>query len=192
MLPNVILSVERDELGIGAGLQDRVAQVYEGAVYMDFEQRYMESHGHGRYESFDPALLPPLFVAFHDHLAEGTELTHNPLRERFNRGEKQVLDAVARWAELAEQARSAIIAGKGQDIGPLMDENLDLRAEVVGISDGNRRLVEIGREHGAATKFAGSGGAVIGTYDGDPDRLRRLRHAYEDFGAKLIVPVVEG
>jgi hypothetical protein len=32
---NVILSVERDELKIPAGLQDRVIQVYEGVVYMD-------------------------------------------------------------------------------------------------------------------------------------------------------------
>jgi len=192
ILPNVILSVERDELGIGAGLQDRVAQVYEGAVFMDFERSYMERHEHGQYESLEPSLLPPLFVAYHEHLAEGTELTHNPLRERFNRGDPQVLEAVARWAELAERARTAIVARRGGEIGPLMNENLDLRSEVVGISDGNRRLVEIGRELGAATKFAGSGGAVIGTYDGDPDRITRLRLAYEDFGAKLIVPVVEG
>jgi len=192
VLPNVILSVERDELGIGAGLQDRVAQVYEGAVFMDFDRSYMARHGHGQYEFLDPSLLPPLFVAYHDHLAEGTELTHNPLRERFNRGDPEVLEAVARWAELAEQARTAIVAHRGTEIGPLMNENLDLRSAVVGISDGNRRLVEIGRDLGAATKFAGSGGAVIGTYDGDPERLTRLRLAYEDFGAKLIVPAIEG
>src|SRR3954452_22374094 len=37
-LPTLILSVEREELGISAGLQDRVIQVYEGIVYMDFER----------------------------------------------------------------------------------------------------------------------------------------------------------
>src|SRR5262245_13551353 len=50
VLPNLILSVERDELGIGAGLQDRVAQVYEGAVFMDFSREGMERDGHGQYE----------------------------------------------------------------------------------------------------------------------------------------------
>jgi hypothetical protein len=43
-----------------------------------------------------------------------------------------------------------------------------------------------GREH-----TAGSGGAIIGTYDGDPQRLQRLTQAYADFGAKLIVPRIE-
>jgi glucuronokinase len=34
--PEVILSIERDELGISAGLQDRVIQTYGGLVHMDF------------------------------------------------------------------------------------------------------------------------------------------------------------
>jgi glucuronokinase len=33
---SLALSVETEELGIAAGLQDRVIQVYEGLVYMDF------------------------------------------------------------------------------------------------------------------------------------------------------------
>jgi len=38
--------------------------------------------------------------------------------------------------------------------------------------------------------FAGSGGAVVGSYDGDPERLRRLSAAYTELGAKLIVPQI--
>lgn len=34
--PSIILSVETDELGIAAGLQDRVIQCYGGLVFMDF------------------------------------------------------------------------------------------------------------------------------------------------------------
>lgn len=188
LLPQVILDVELDELKIGAGLQDRVIQVYEGAVFMNFDRCLLERDGHGHYESLDPRLLPPLFVAFHDHLAEGTEVTHNDLRSRFNRGEKAVLDGIRRWAALAQEARDLIVAGKGAQIAPLMDENFNLRASLIRISEGNQRLVQIGRDLGASVKFAGSGGAVIGCYDGDPDRLARLREAYHAFGAKLIVP----
>ena len=39
--PSLVLSVETDELGIVAGLQDRVIQVYEGLVYMDFAREVM-------------------------------------------------------------------------------------------------------------------------------------------------------
>ena len=34
--PTFVLSVEQEELGITAGLQDRVIQCYEGVIYMDF------------------------------------------------------------------------------------------------------------------------------------------------------------
>lgn len=186
--PNLILGVELDELGIGAGLQDRVIQVYEGAVFMDFDKTKMQRQNHGDYESLDPTALPPLFVAYHGSLAEGTEVTHNDLRSRFNRGDKQVHEGIARWADLAQEVRDLIVAGHGADIGPLMDANFDLRAQLVPISEGNRQLVETGRRQDAHVKFAGSGGAVIGLYDGDPERLNRISRAYEKVGAKVIVP----
>jgi glucuronokinase len=190
VLPGIILSVELDELKIGAGLQDRVAQVYEGVVFMDFDRERMTRDGYGLYEPLDPALLPPLYVAYHDSLAEGTEVTHNDLRSRYNRGEPAVLDGVKGWAELAQQARDLLAAGRGRQIGPLMDANFDLRASLIAISPGNRRLVETGRALGAAVNFAGSGGAVVGCYDGDPERLNRLASAYAEMGARLFVPQI--
>ena len=189
-LPNLILSVELDELGIGAGLQDRVIQVFEGAVYMDFDRETMQRQGHGNYEPLDIRKLPPLFVAYHDTLAEGTEVPHNDLRSRFERGDPQVCDAMQRFAGFAQEARDLIVAGRGAQIGPLMDDNFELRCAVCRISEGNRRLVQIGRDHGAAVKFAGSGGAVIGCHDGDPERLARIRADYEAFGASVIEPMV--
>jgi glucuronokinase len=192
ILPGLILSVELDELGIGAGLQDRVAQVYEGCVYMDFDKEHMDQVGHGRYEPLEVEALPPLFVAYHDHLAEGTEVTHNDLRTRHRNGDPAVHDAVKRWAELTQQAADLIQAGQGAKIGPLMDENFDLRNSLMTLSEGNQRLVQIAREHGASAKFAGSGGAVVGCYDGDPQRLQKMRAAYEDFGGVLIEPRIVG
>src|SRR5207253_6444886 len=55
--PSLIQSVETEELGIAAGLQDRVIQVYEGLVYMDFApERLREQCGYlcGHYERLDP------------------------------------------------------------------------------------------------------------------------------------------
>jgi len=191
LLPGLILSVELNELGIGAGLQDRVIQVYEGAVFMDFDKARMERDGHGQYESLDPKLLPPLFVAFHDTLAEGTEVTHNDLRARFNRNDPEVHAAIATWAGFAQESRDLILAGRGREIGPLMNANFDLRRKLIKISPGNIKLIETGRALGAATKFAGSGGAIIGLWDGDPERLKRLEAAYAAFGATLFLPAMQ-
>ena len=53
-LASFALAVETEDLGIAAGLQDRVAQAYEGLTFMDFR-----APG-GVYEPLDPAMLPPL------------------------------------------------------------------------------------------------------------------------------------
>ncbi len=80
--PSLALSVEKEELGIGAGLQDRVVQVYEGLVAMDFSLDRMEridGYECGQYRWLDPGSLPPLYVAFCADVSEPTEVFHNNL-----------------------------------------------------------------------------------------------------------------
>ena len=52
------------------------------------------------YEPLDPSLLPPVYLAYHDALSEPTEVFHNDIRERFNRGDETsgVRDAALRLA----------------------------------------------------------------------------------------------
>ena len=50
---NLVLDVEKLELSIPAGLQDRVAQAYEYPVFMDFERQHMEKFHYGKYERID-------------------------------------------------------------------------------------------------------------------------------------------
>ena len=51
--PTLVLRAE-EELGITAGLQDRVIQVYGGVVYMDFAKEFMQQHDYGRYRGCTP------------------------------------------------------------------------------------------------------------------------------------------
>lgn len=190
MLPTLVLEVEREELGISAGLMDRVIQVYGGVVYMDLGRELLEAKGRGSYVAMDPDLLPPLYLAYRESLAEGSEVTHDDLRRRFEEGVPEVLETMEELAALTDRGRELLESGRGREVGPLVDRNFELRARVCTISSGNRELVETGRELGAHPKFAGSGGAVLGVYDGDPRRLKRLRRAYRDIGARLVVPKV--
>lgn len=166
-LPTFILEVETEELGLTAGLQDRVVQVYEGAVYMDFDRELMGATGHGRYERIDPSLLPPLFVAYRTDVAELSTVLHTDLRERFQLGDPVVVDGMVECARLAERARDLLLAGKGAEIGELMDRNFELRREMCELDPHDVRMIEIGRKHGGHPKFSGSGGAIIGVRPGD-------------------------
>lgn len=185
--PALILSVENDELAIPAGLQDRVIQVYEGVVFMDFNRELLQRDGHGRYEELDPRLLPPLYVAYRTDLAEGTEVFHNDIRGRFNRGDPAVVEAMRYWADLAEEVRALLLAGNGHAIGPLLDRNFNKRREIYQISEGNIRMVETARSVGASAKFTGSGGAIVGTY-ADEAMYTRLVRALEPLGVQVLQP----
>ena len=166
-LANLIRAVENRELGISAGLQDRVAQVYQGLVFMDFDQALLEKQGFGRYEPLQPARLPPLYIAYRTDLSEGSEVFHNNIRERFDRGEPEVVDAMRFWANLTVQAKDALQAGDWKKLAALMDANFDKRKEIFQLSEGNLRMVATARSVGASAKFTGSGGAIIGTYVDD-------------------------
>ena len=187
--PTLILDVERQELAISAGLQDRVIQVYEGAVYMDFAKELLDRHGYGDYEPLDPNLLPPLYIAYRQDASELSNVFHNDIRQRYDRGEADVVEAMGTFAGFAQQSREALLAGRRDEVGPLMDKNFDLRASFYRISDKNLALVEVGRRAGANVKFSGSGGAVIGTYR-DQEMFEVLEEVYEELGAKVIKPVI--
>jgi len=178
---NLILSAETDELHISAGWQDRVIQVYEGLVYMDFSKDIMTKQGYGIYEPLDPKLLPKLYVAYRDDLSEPTEVFHNNIRDRFQQGDKKVIDAMLYWAELTAKAKHCLLNGQTEKISPLLNANFDRRCKIYRISEENILMVETARSTGASAKFTGSGGAIVGTYENDrmfdqlKKKLRKLK-----------------
>ncbi len=189
-LPNLILSVETEELGIAAGLQDRVIQVYEGVVFMDFNRELMERQGHGIYEELDPSLLPPLFLAYRQDLGEGSEVIHNNVRQRWLDGDTKVLDAMQDFASYAKETRDLLLAGRGMEIGPLMDKNFERRKTIFKLDPRNVEMVELARSVGAHGKYAGSGGAIVGMYYNEDMRIR-LADAMNRIGATVITPRIE-
>lgn len=161
---NLVLSVETKELGISAGLQDRVAQAYETPIFMDFNKDIMKKQGYGNYKVLNAQKLPSFYIAFRKNLSEGTEVVHNNLKARFNIGESKVLQAMERWGQITEEFRTALECEDHKGMHNLINENFDLRNSLVQISKGNIEMVKFARSVGASAKFTGSGGAIIGTY----------------------------
>ncbi len=184
---NLILSAEVEELQIAAGLQDRVIQVYEGMVYMDFSQKIMNKQGYGHYEEMDPKLLPPLFVAYRADLGEPTEVFHNNIRDRFNRGEKMVVEAMHYWAELTDKVRQVLMEGKAHKLGRLLNANFDRRKKIYQIGKENLQMIDAARSVGAGAKFTGSGGAIVGAYQ-DETMFQRLKKELAKLKIKCIKP----
>ena len=189
-LANLVLSVETNELHIPAGLQDRVVQAYGGVVFMDFAEKHFTRMGHGSYEQLDPASLPPLYVAYTTRLSEGTEIFHNDIRGRFHRRDSDVVEAMREWAELTQQCRDLLAAGEGTKIGSLLDRNFDLRRSICEVSEGNLAMVEAARSVGASAKFTGSGGAIVGIYEGE-EMFTALKARLGQLGVEVIKPVIE-
>jgi glucuronokinase len=183
----LILETETRELNVGAGPQDRVIQVYEGLVYMDFNREHMEKHGYGIYEPIDPALLPNLYVAYRTSLSEGTEIFHNNVRTRWVNKEKAVVDAMQKWAEIAERGRAALLSGDMDLLGRLINQNFDLRTTIYEINEGNMEMIRRSRAVGATSNFAGSGGAIVGTYT-DDKMFENLKKTMDEVGVRVIIP----
>jgi glucuronokinase len=164
VLPSLALSVEREELGIAAGLQDRVIQVYEGMVYMDFAKELLTTRGYGTYEPIRPPVMPPLYVAYDPERAEVSDIPHRNLRQLYEAGDKKVHQAMQRYREITDAARGALMVSDWEVLGTLMNENFDLRRTIMDVTPENLRMVEAARSTGASAKFAGSGGAIVGLY----------------------------
>ncbi len=189
ILANLLLSVEVDELSISAGLQDRVAVVYGGLVYMDFNRELIELQGYGRYEYLDRESLPPLYIAYRTDLSQGSEVVHNNFRSRYESGDSQVLDAIQQWISITDEVRDLLDKNQGSRIGDLLDRNFDVRDSVFNISSGNQKMVELARSTGASAKFTGSGGAIIGTYE-DEHMFHRLKQTLGEFKIEVIKPQI--
>jgi len=189
VIPNIVLAAEMEELSINAGLQDRVIQAYEGCVYMDFDKKYMEKHGHGKYQQIDPALLPKLYMAYKTELSKVSGAVFNNLKERFNNGEELVHQTIRELANVAEEGKKAITGKDYKTLNQLIDHNFDLRCKIMNISDSNMELVRVARYSGASAKFSGSGGAIIGMYPND-ETLSKLVVNLKKINARVIKPYV--
>lgn len=183
------LETETKELGVPAGPQDRVIQVYEGLVYMDFARHLMDSRGYGEYERLEPSLLPNVYLAYRTSLSEGTEVFHSNVRERWNSGDAAVRGAMDEWASYAARGREALLKRDVKELGKLIDANFDLRANIYSISKGNLEMIQTARSVGATSNFSGSGGAVTGTFE-DDRMFAELEEAYAPLGIKVLRPKV--
>lgn len=181
--PNLILSAEQ-ELGIVAGLQDRVAQVYGGLVHMDFSKENMDTLGHGIYTPMDISLLPPLHLIYAENPSDSGKV-HSSVRQKWLNGDEFIISSMKEVATVAEEGRTAILEKNYKKLAELMNRNFNLRRRMFGdecLGALNIEMVEVARRVGAASKFTGSGGAVVAFCPDGPSQVKQLEDACQKAG----------
>jgi glucuronokinase len=175
----IALMVEREDLGIAAGPQDRLIQAHEGLLFMDFS-----STPAGRCERLDPASLPPLFIAWYPDAGQRSSAVHGDLHRRYRDGDRTTRAALAEIAALAERGRSCLLTGKRAALGPLMEATVAARARLVELDSRHLRMIELARSLDAHANYAGSGGAIVGLV---PARstIPQLRDEFASEGCEL-------
>jgi len=188
-LANLILEVETREMGISAGLQDRVVQAYESPVYMDFNESLMKVQGYGKYELLSPDLFQGFYIAYDTLGAEGSDVVHNNLRGRYDTGDVQVHQVMQNLSQLTDEFLDALKMGDQEKVAECMNRNFDLRQSICAISNRNLEMITLARSVGASAKFTGSGGAIIGNYKSE-EMYQELENVFASKGIQLFKPTI--
>jgi glucuronokinase len=183
-LAELALSAE-SELGIPAGLQDRVIQSYDAFMYMDFREGTRDP-----FVPLDPSRMPPMFVAFRTDASEPSAAVHSWLRARFNGGDPVVVETMREIARLADAGRGAIVAGDRAELGRLMRANVEARARLLPLDPRHLRMVDLADTVGAPANYTGSGGSIVGLV---PEAgIEPVRAAFAAEGCGVISPTIPG
>ena len=180
-LAELALAVEVEDLGIAAGLQDRVAQAYGGLTFMEFAP----GAGDGAYERLDRSLLPPLLVAWRSTAAAESGSVHAPLRDRHARGEPVVVHSLSELGELARRARAALQAADRPELLRCVDQSFEARRRMLELDPRHVEMIECARSVGASANYTGSGGAIVAVCPDESVRERTAR-ALQSLGCETL------
>src|SRR5205085_5940012 len=111
------------------------------------------------------------------------------LRDLFDRGDKTVVDAMQTYRQLTDEGKAALMSGKWDELGRVMNANFDLRRTIMNVAPENLRMVEVARGTGASAKFAGSGGAICGLYR-DGRHYQELSDALASIRCSIVRPIL--
>lgn len=155
---------------------------------MDFSKELMDAKGHGDYIPMAMDSLPHFWLAYLGDPSDSGRI-HSNVRQRWLNGETEVIEAMKSFAELTDQARSAMQNKDWPMLAQLMDKNLELRRSIYTddcLGPGNLKMIQIARQFGSSVKLPGSGGAVVGLCL-DPDQMVEMKKSFQEAGCVFCV-----
>ncbi len=164
--PQVILDIEKRELGIAAGLQDRVIQTYGGVVHMDFSHSLSN---HNVYTVVDPSVLPNMYIAYAVAAGGDSGKVHSTVRARWEAKDATLLEGMKELGSYADDALRCLLSPNRsvielRTLAQLMEKNFAMRRQLYGdavVGALNIAVAEQLKQCGLSAKFTGSGGAFV-------------------------------
>jgi glucuronokinase len=180
-MARMALRIEVDDLGIAAGLQDRIAQTHDGLTFMDFAAEPPSAR------QLDADALPPLLVAWRTDSGAPSSDVHAPLRDRHAQGDPVVFRALGRLTDAGHGAAAAAADGDHDALCRCVDASFDARRSMLELDGRHVEMIETARAAGAAANYAGSGGAIVAVC-ADADHRERVDAALRAIGCGTLAP----
>ena len=158
----LVRDVELNEAGVVCGYQDAYMAVHGGLQAMDFAGKHPIDGGQpGKLQGLN-AELPFLLITTGVERLSGS--VHGPMRDRWLKGNSEVVKGMERVAELGRVGASALEKADWSMLGKAMDENHEIVASLGGSGEQIDALIRDCKKAGAiGAKLAGAGlgGTVI-------------------------------
>lgn len=152
-LARLALSIERDDLGIVAGLQDRATQAFASPVLVD--------------DDAVRVVVPGAPLSFVVAWARGATADSGEYHRRVavDQGAMNELGSIAREAAIAFER------GDAEQLAALMDTSASTRRRAAPLPPAHEQLADAARRAGFRPNSTGSGGAIVAVLEGDPERI---------------------
>lgn len=191
-MAEITQKIEHKDLGIVAGYNDRYAITFGGLIFMDFtgkdiDREVWEGEPYAKIRRIPLKEEIPLVCGYWG-VRRSSGSIHAPVRERYLRGDPEVIEAIKRLIEITEEGERAIIKSDWDNLGELMNENYEIARRAGWAYEIDDKLRRIGLESGAiAGKLGGAGNGGVMVFLCPEGRKRAIR-ALIKAGVKVFVP----
>lgn len=151
--------IERAEMGVTCGYVDQYMATFGGCQFVDFRGKTPEgSWASEPFATLEPLDAPLPFVLAFTGVRHSSDGVHRPVRERWLRGEPEVVRGYQRCSELGHLGKRALLLRDWKELGALMNENHAIVRGLGASGASNERLIAAALAAGAAgAKLAGAG-----------------------------------
>jgi galactokinase/mevalonate kinase-like predicted kinase len=183
--------IELNYLKVVCGYQDAYMCTFGGLNNMEFRgKQFYRSEEAELFATIEPLgeyVLKLPFVLAYTGVRHSSGEVHRPIRERWLEGEREVVKAYERIAEIARVGKKALLLQDWPTLGDLMNENHAIQRDLGGSGAANEQLIAAALDAGApGTKLAGagSGGTIIALWPWE--ETTPLEEALHEAGAPKI------